>query len=68
MGFLELLTVVFIVLKLTGVIDWAWWLVLLPVIIAVVLYIAIFILHLVVSCGLRKEMKKMHNDFFRHYD
>lgn len=64
MGFLELLTVVFIVLKLTGVIGWAWWLVLLPTIITVVLYIAMFVIHLVVSSGLRKEMKKMHKDFF----
>lgn len=30
-GFLGLLAIVFITLKLTGVIDWSWWLVLLPV-------------------------------------
>lgn len=65
MGFLELLTVVFVVLKILGVIDWAWWLVLLPIMIAVVLYIALFIWHLVVSHGLKKEMKKIHNDFFK---
>ena len=29
-GFFGLLTIVFIVLKLTKVIDWSWWLVLLP--------------------------------------
>ena len=29
-SFLGLLTIVFIVLKLTDVIDWSWWLVLLP--------------------------------------
>ncbi len=29
-GFLGLLTIAFIVLKLTGYIDWSWWLVLLP--------------------------------------
>ena len=29
-GFAELLTIVFIVLKLTGHIDWSWWLVLAP--------------------------------------
>jgi hypothetical protein len=33
MGFAEVLTVIFITLKLTGVIDWSWWLVLLPEII-----------------------------------
>lgn len=25
MGFLEVLTLVFVVLKLTGTIDWSWW-------------------------------------------
>ena len=65
MGFLELLTVVFVVLKLLGVIDWAWWLVLLPIMIVVVLYIALLIWHLVVSHGLKKEMKKFHNDLFK---
>lgn len=34
MGFTEVLTIVFIVLKLMGVIGWSWWLVLLPEIIA----------------------------------
>ena len=29
-GFLGLLTIAFIVLKLTHYIDWSWWLVLLP--------------------------------------
>lgn len=29
-GFFGLLTIVFIVLKLTGFIGWSWWLVLLP--------------------------------------
>lgn len=29
-GFLGLLTLIFIVLKLTHMIDWSWWLVLLP--------------------------------------
>jgi len=29
-GFFSLLTIAFIVLKLTKVIDWSWWLVLLP--------------------------------------
>ncbi|AWD93332.1 hypothetical protein AB9_095 [Acinetobacter phage vB_AbaM_B9] len=34
-GFLPLLTIVFIALKLTGYIAWSWWLVLLPMIIQV---------------------------------
>lgn len=30
LGFLDALQIVFIVLKLTHVIDWSWWLVLIP--------------------------------------
>lgn len=44
MGFTELLTVVFIVLKLIGVISWSWFLVLLPEIIAVVFYLILLII------------------------
>ena len=40
MGFLELLTIILIVLKLIGVISWSWFFVLLPAIIAVVIYVA----------------------------
>lgn len=39
MGVAEVLTIVFVVLKLIGVITWSWWLVLLPIIIAVGIYI-----------------------------
>lgn len=41
MGFTEVLTIVFIVLKLLGVISWGWFYVLLPEIIAVALYIIV---------------------------
>lgn len=41
MGFTEILTIIFIVLKLLGVITWAWWVCLLPEIIAGVLYCAL---------------------------
>lgn len=36
MGFTEVLTIVFVVMKLVGVINWSWWLVLLPEIIVLV--------------------------------
>lgn len=39
MGLLEVLTIVFVILKLVGVISWSWWLVLLPEIIAVGIYV-----------------------------
>lgn len=44
MSFFEVLTIVFVALKLMDIITWSWWLVLLPEIIAVILYIVVFIL------------------------
>lgn len=41
MGVLEILTIVFVVLKFAGVISWSWWLVLLPVLIAVSGYLLV---------------------------
>lgn len=38
MGFTELLTIVFVVLKLIGVIDWKWIFVILPELVAVGFY------------------------------
>lgn len=43
MGITEVLTVIFIVLKLTEVITWSWWLVLLPAIISFSIYVLNFI-------------------------
>lgn len=42
MGFLEILTLIFITLKLIKVIKWSWLLVLMPEIIAIVIYLIIF--------------------------
>ena len=43
-GFVGLLTIVFIVLKLTGYIDWSWWWVLSPIWIAATVVVAILAL------------------------
>lgn len=43
MGFTEVLTIIFVVLKLIGKIDWSWWLVLLPEILAGACYVVLFI-------------------------
>ena len=43
MGFTEVLTIVFIVLKLIGIINWNWILVLLPEIIMIVIYIIVIL-------------------------
>lgn len=43
MGITEILTVIFVILKLLGKIDWSWWLVLLPEILAAAVYILIWL-------------------------
>lgn len=43
-GFFALLGIVFIVLKLCHVIDWAWWLVLLPLYCPLVLVLLVIVL------------------------
>lgn len=47
-GFLGLLTIAFIVLKLAGAISWSWWWVLSPIWIPLALVVAIFIIILIV--------------------
>ncbi|WP_068986245.1 MULTISPECIES: transmembrane Fragile-X-F protein [Lysinibacillus] len=47
MGVAEVLTIVLVVLKLTGVIAWSWWLVLLPAIISFSIYLLIFVIKLI---------------------
>ena len=58
MGFAEILTIVFIVLKCIGTIDWAWWIVLLPEIIAGTVYIGLLVAYIGVTVRLHRESKK----------
>lgn len=48
-GFIGLLQITFIVLKLCKVINWSWWLVCLPTIISVGLIILIYLVALITS-------------------
>jgi len=52
-GFVGLLTIVFIVLKLTGYIDWSWWWVLSPLWIAASVVVAILGLVVVAAIFVR---------------
>ena len=63
MGFTEVLTIIFIVLKLLGVITWAWWVCLLPEIIAGVLYVIVVVAQLVAIHKTRKSIKKRFDRF-----
>lgn len=62
MGFTEFLTIIFVILKLIGVISWSWWLVFLPEIIAVVLYVLFVIGLCKANSRARKNFKKMWED------
>ena len=58
MGFTEVLTVVFVVLKLCGVISWGWFYVLLPEIIGLGFYVVLIVLNIALEV-------KIDNDFRR---
>lgn len=59
MGFTEVLTVIFIVLKIAGVIKWSWLLVFTPEIVALVFYILFFVLYALCIFDVAKEFKKI---------
>lgn len=42
-GVLEVLAIVFVVLKLTGIITWSWWIVLAPVLIPLAILLICFL-------------------------
>lgn len=54
MGFTEILTIIFVLLKAFGVIDWSWWLVFAPEIVALVLYVVYVLISVL---GYRKTSK-----------
>jgi len=52
LGFTSILTLIFITLKLTGNIDWSWWLVLAPTILSIaigLIFFAIFMIAFIVA-------------------
>ena len=46
---IDLITIVFVVLKLTDVIDWSWWWVLSPILISFALAIIVLIIALIIA-------------------
>jgi len=49
MGFGEILTIIFVLLKVFGFIAWSWWLVFLPLIIALTIYLAITVITIIAT-------------------
>lgn len=62
MGVTEVLTIIFIVLKLLGKIDWSWWIVCLPEIIAGVWYILLWILALTHTNRTFRQVERTFQD------
>ena len=46
---IDLITIVFVVLKLTDVIDWSWWWVLSPILISFSLLIIVLVIALIIA-------------------
>jgi len=63
LGIAEVLTIVFVVLKLSGVIAWSWSLVLLPAIISFSMYALILVLKLVMVLIAVGAVKKRSRGF-----
>lgn len=57
MGFLELLTVLFIILKVAGVISFSWWLVFLPTIVSLTIYAFMLVFSILGVNSIRKKIK-----------
>lgn len=49
LGFIDALTLIFITLKLIGIIDWSWWWVLSPIWITLLIAIIIVIIVVIIS-------------------
>jgi hypothetical protein len=47
-GFLGLLQIVFIVLKITGLITWSWWMVFIPLWIELSIILLVLIIHAII--------------------
>lgn len=64
MGISEILTIIFVTMKLLGKIEWSRWLVLLPEIIGLVLYVLIVVSIIVSHNRINKRMNKYFKDMF----
>lgn len=58
MGVLEVLTIIFVVLKVLGFITWSWWTVFIPLYIALAIYTVIITLQVILSATIFKKVKK----------
>jgi len=64
MGILEVLTIIFVVLKLVGVIAWSWWLVLSPLILAAVIYAIVLVIYVIAFIKMKRSIEREFDDSF----
>lgn len=64
MGILEVLTIIFVICKLVGVISWSWWFVFLPLIIAVGIYVLLFTFYGIGFFSIARRINKEFDDDF----
>jgi len=64
-GFAGLLTIVFIVLKLIGKIDWSWWWVLSPIWISASIAVIIIVFLFLLEKNMRDKQEKRRNERFK---
>lgn len=67
MGFLGLLTIIFIFLKAFGVLGWSWFLVFLPVIIGAGIYVFWILVILIFGGWTYRKAKKDEDDFLNKW-
>lgn len=65
MGLLEVLTIIFVVLKLVGVISWSWWAVFIPLYVVAGIYLAIITIIVVSNIKLKHSIEKEFGDMFK---
>ena len=63
MGITEVLTLIFVILKLLHKIDWSWFWVLSPEIIAIIFYIVIYVISIAVAIKTDIEIEKSFRDW-----
>lgn len=64
MGILEVLTIIFVVLKLTSVIDWPWWLVISPMYLAIAIYTIAITMQILMWKKFNKDHRKLGRKFW----
>jgi predicted membrane protein len=67
-GFIGVLTIAFIVLKLIGQVDWSWWWVLSPVWISAIITVSIIVFLFVLEKNMKKKQRAKRLEKFDKFN